>query len=222
MPALAPPVRDGAPRAWPATNEWGAPAFAAGLPQPEGDSLYAAERRPERKPPSSPLPRTPRPSPPDGRRRSIGLARLGDVDRREARDRSVPFGAIAAGARREPAGRLDRFDALILVVLDVGSLVLRAWHLDQPHDMYFDEVYHARTATEFLQDWRYGIVHSIYEYTHPHVAKYAMALGIEAFGDNKVVSTAQLATAGLRRRARDALEPRDRARASATATASMW
>ena len=101
------------------------------------------------------------------------------------RDRSAELTA-------EPAGRFDRFDALILVVLTVGSLALRAWHLDQPRDMYFDEVYHARTATEFLQDWRYGIVHSIYEYTHPHIAKYAMALGIEAFGDNKVVSTAQL------------------------------
>jgi len=40
--------------------------------------------------------------------------------------------------------------------------------------MHFDEVYHARTATEFLQFWRYGIPHDIYEYNHPHLAKYAM------------------------------------------------
>ena len=33
--------------------------------------------------------------------------------------------------------------------------------------MHFDEVYHARTATEFLQDWRYGQSHDIYEWTHP-------------------------------------------------------
>ena len=26
----------------------------------------------------------------------------------------------------------------------------------EPYKMHFDEVYHARTATEFLQDWRYG------------------------------------------------------------------
>ena len=26
----------------------------------------------------------------------------------------------------------------------------------EPYQMHFDEVYHARTATEFLQDWRYG------------------------------------------------------------------
>ena len=43
--------------------------------------------------------------------------------------------------------------------------------------MHFDEVYHARTAAEFLQDWRYGIDHDIYEWTHPHLAKYAMARG---------------------------------------------
>ena len=33
---------------------------------------------------------------------------------------------------------------------------------------------------EFLQDWRYGVPHNIYEYTHPHLAKYAMALGHRA------------------------------------------
>ena len=48
--------------------------------------------------------------------------------------------------------------------------------------MHFDEVYHARTATEFLQDWRYGISHDIYEWTHPHLAKYAMAGGLVAVG----------------------------------------
>ena len=51
--------------------------------------------------------------------------------------------------------------------------------------MHFDEVYHARTATEFLQDWRYGIPHEIYECTHPHLAKYAMAGGIVAWGDDR-------------------------------------
>ena len=52
--------------------------------------------------------------------------------------------------------------------------------------MYFDEVYHARTATEFLQDWQYGEPHAIYEFTHPHLAKYAMAWGIEVCGDHRV------------------------------------
>jgi hypothetical protein len=58
--------------------------------------------------------------------------------------------------------------------------------------MHFDEVYHARTATEFLQFWRYGIPHDIYEYTHPHLAKYAMAGGLVAFGDNQVTSQGSL------------------------------
>jgi Gpi18-like mannosyltransferase len=63
-----------------------------------------------------------------------------------------------------------------------------------PHGMHFDEVYHARTGVEFLQHWRYGMPHSIYEYTHPHLAKYAMAVGIDTLGNNRVVSTSELGT----------------------------
>ena len=62
---------------------------------------------------------------------------------------------------------------------------VRMWRLDEPYQMHFDEVYHPRTATEFLQDWRYGISHDIYEWTHPHLAKYAMALGLVTFGEDK-------------------------------------
>ena len=70
--------------------------------------------------------------------------------------------------------------------------------------MHFDEVYHARTATEFLQHWKYGEPHGIYEYTHPHLAKYAMAKGIDLFADNRVVARSDLGTP-----VRDvALEPR--------------
>ena len=50
------------------------------------------------------------------------------------------------------------------------------------YQMHFDEVYHARTATEFLQDWRYGLSHDIYEWTHPHLAKYLMAGRDRALG----------------------------------------
>ena len=57
------------------------------------------------------------------------------------------------------------------------ALFLRTYRLAEPARMHFDEVYHARTATEFLQDWRYGISHNIYEWTHPHLAKYVMAGG---------------------------------------------
>jgi dolichyl-phosphate-mannose--protein O-mannosyl transferase len=103
------------------------------------------------------------------------------------RDRSAELTA-------EPYGRWDRLDLLIVTLIVIGSFTLRAWHVAQPYDMYFDEVYHARTATEFLQDWRYGMPHSIYEYTHPHLAKYAMAVSIDAFAGNRVSGTSQLTT----------------------------
>jgi Gpi18-like mannosyltransferase/predicted membrane-bound dolichyl-phosphate-mannose-protein mannosyltransferase len=94
----------------------------------------------------------------------------------------------------EPGGRLDRRDALLLLIVFASTLLLRTYRLEVPYSMHFDEVYHARTATEFLQDWRYDMPHSIYEYTHPHLAKYAMALGIEALGNNRVIGTQELDT----------------------------
>ena len=60
--------------------------------------------------------------------------------------------------------------------------------------MHFDEVYHARTATEFLQAWRYGDSHDIYEWTHPHLAKYAMAAGLVLWGEDHVSGTGDLGT----------------------------
>lgn len=101
------------------------------------------------------------------------------------RDRS---GELAA----EGPGRLDRLDLFIVALVIVGALTIRTYRLDQPFDMHFDEVYHARTATEFLQDWRYGIDHSIYEFTHPHLAKYGIALGLIAFGEDRVTGTSEL------------------------------
>jgi hypothetical protein len=92
----------------------------------------------------------------------------------------------------EPTGRFDRLDLLLVVLLVLGTVSVRTYRLDEPYDMHFDEVYHARTATEFLQDWRYGIGHSIYEYTHPHLAKYGIALGLMAFGNDRVTATAEL------------------------------
>ncbi len=102
------------------------------------------------------------------------------------RDRS----ASLAG---EPPGRFDRLDLLVALCILLSAVLLRGYRLAEPYDMYFDEVYHARTAMEFLQDWRYDDPHDIYEYTHPHLAKYAMALGIEAFGDHRVTGQSQVA-----------------------------
>ncbi len=93
---------------------------------------------------------------------------------------------------REGGGTLDRLDLWFIVVLVVVSLCLRTFRLGEPARMHFDEVYHARTAAEFLQDWRYGQPHAIYEYTHPHLAKYAIAGGLVAFGDDRVTATSTL------------------------------
>ena len=98
----------------------------------------------------------------------------------------------SATLRSEGGGRLDRLDLFLVVLLVVGTLLLRTFRLAEPYQMHFDEVYHARTATEFLQDWRYGISHDIYEWTHPHLAKYVMAGGLVLWGEDKVSATSDL------------------------------
>ena len=108
---------------------------------------------------------------------------VGDTSIR--RDRS----ALLVG---ESGGRLDRRDLLLILLVFVASMLLRTYRLEVPYSMHFDEVYHARTATEFLQDWRYDMPHSIYEFTHPHLAKYMMALGIVTLGNNRVTDIRDL------------------------------
>jgi predicted membrane-bound dolichyl-phosphate-mannose-protein mannosyltransferase len=82
------------------------------------------------------------------------------------------------------------FGVALLVALVV--LVTRGYRLDQPRDMYFDEVYHARTAFELLAE------REPYEWTHPHLAKEIMALGILAFGDDRVVGSEATDAKGVR------------------------
>jgi Gpi18-like mannosyltransferase len=117
----------------------------------------------------------------------------------------------SAALNREGGGRLDRFDLWLLLVLVASLLTVRMWRLAEPYQMHFDEVYHPRTATEFLQDWRYGISHDIYEWTHPHLAKYAMAVGIMAWGEDRVAATSQLrrpvVDAAIEPRHDDGLDP---------------
>lgn len=98
----------------------------------------------------------------------------------------------SASLAGEGGGRLDRLDAFLLVVLVVTSFGMRTFRLAEPYQMHFDEVYHARTATEFLQSWRYGLDHDIYEWTHPHLAKYAMAGGLVLWGGDEVRATSEL------------------------------
>ena len=87
---------------------------------------------------------------------------------------------------------MDKLDIWMMAVLAMTLLTVRVWRLGEPYQMHFDEVYHPRTAIEFLQDWRYGISHDIYEWTHPHLAKYAMAGGIVAWGNDRTTATSEL------------------------------
>ena len=85
-----------------------------------------------------------------------------------------------------PRASLNRVDLWVVVAIAVTALSLRGWRVGEPTRFEFDEVYHVRTATEFMQFWRYDDPHAIYEYTHPHVAKYAIAAGLELFGAPRV------------------------------------
>ncbi|HEX7496511.1 MAG TPA: phospholipid carrier-dependent glycosyltransferase [Candidatus Limnocylindrales bacterium] len=131
----------------------------------------------------------------EGERPDLVPAWLMSIWRRLFQRSSMPDRSASLNA--EPRGRLDKLDLWVVVALAVAILSLRVYRLDEPLQMHFDEVYHARTATEFLQDWRYNIPYNlpggyVYEWTHPHVAKYAIAGGIVLFSDDKVTSTGQL------------------------------
>ena len=94
--------------------------------------------------------------------------------------------------RAQPPRRLDRLDLLLLVALVVMAFGFRLWRLDIPRHTHFDEVYHARSATEWLADWQEGWTRDTYEWTHPPLAKYLIAAGIVAADPNKVVGGTDL------------------------------
>ncbi len=120
-------------------------------------------------------------------------AELGPVGWLRARISETPIRPDRSGSlATEGRGHLDRLDLWLLIVLVVAALCLRTFRLAEPARMHFDEVYHARTAAEFLQDWRYGIQHDIYEWTHPHLAKYGIAAGIVLFAGHDVAASSDL------------------------------
>jgi predicted membrane-bound dolichyl-phosphate-mannose-protein mannosyltransferase/Gpi18-like mannosyltransferase len=88
---------------------------------------------------------------------------------------------------REPGRRLDRLDLALVVGLVLFAFFFRLWRLDTPRAMHFDEVYHARSATEWLADWQEGWKRDTYEWTHPMLAKYLIAAGIVVADPNKVI-----------------------------------
>lgn len=75
--------------------------------------------------------------------------------------------------RLHPVGRRGAAMAGVAFVL---VAVTRFAGLGTPPGMYFDEVYHARTAGEYLQG------KEVYEWTHPPLAKEMMALSIAVLG----------------------------------------
>ncbi|OLC53994.1 MAG: hypothetical protein AUH85_12785 [Chloroflexi bacterium 13_1_40CM_4_68_4] len=95
-----------------------------------------------------------------------------------------PAGRLAVPGALVPGRGPTRRDVSIALLLALVVLLTRAYRLDWPRDMYFDEVYHARTAMEMLAGREY------YEWTHPHLAKEAMAASIVLFGDVRAIGTA--------------------------------
>ena len=87
----------------------------------------------------------------------------------------------------EPPRRLDRLDLVLLTGLVLVAFFFRLWRLELPRHTHFDEVYHARSATEWLADWQEGWTRDTYEWTHPPLAKYLIAAGIVVADPNKVV-----------------------------------
>ena len=169
------------------------PATERGLvPWPSFSRRPSGRRQPETDEPVMPT-WTPRPSMQEAGLWGWFTSRV--LDRPVRADHSAKL-------EREGGGRLDRLDLWIVVVLVFAVLSLRMWRLAEPYQMHFDEVYHARTGTEFLQHWRYGISHDIYEWTHPHLAKYAMAGGVVAWGDDRVSATSSIG-ANVRAAARE-------------------
>jgi 4-amino-4-deoxy-L-arabinose transferase-like glycosyltransferase len=93
---------------------------------------------------------------------------------------------------KEPTRRLDRLDLVLVIGFVLFAFLFRLWRLDTPRSMHFDEVYHARSATEWLTDWQEGWTRDTYEWTHPMLAKYLIAAGIVVADPNKETGSVPL------------------------------
>lgn len=94
----------------------------------------------------------------------------------EASPQPTPAPTGAAPVPAQP--RWSRADWGWLAGITVAFLAIGLYRLGWPPEQIFDEVYHARTAEEYLK----GI--NPYEWTHPPLAKLLAALGIASFGMN--------------------------------------
>jgi len=80
---------------------------------------------------------------------------------------------------------------MVMWAIFIFAFVFRVIGLSNPPKEYFDEVYHAFTAKLVLhadnKAWEWWNPHPegfAYEWTHPPVAKLAMAVGMKIFGEN--------------------------------------
>ncbi len=78
-------------------------------------------------------------------------------------------------------------EVVVLVLLVSLVFGVRVFRLAEPRAPVFDEVYHPRTAMEYLAFVRYGLHDEVYEFTHPPLAKELMAAGIVLWGNHRVV-----------------------------------
>jgi len=79
----------------------------------------------------------------------------------------------------------------ILTLILFLAFFIRFFYLAHPPGYIFDEVYHAFTAREYLNNnidawewWTTPPPGVAYEWTHPPVAKYGIAIGMLLFGEN--------------------------------------
>lgn len=92
---------------------------------------------------------------------TAGKVSLNEIAFFDAAGKRIP--AVIAAGTTEGAALLDEQDT----VPDAPSYM---------NGMYFDEIYHARTAYEFLHTM------SVYEWTHPPLGKILIMLGVVLFG----------------------------------------
>lgn len=81
----------------------------------------------------------------------------------------------------------------IFLLILIQALFLRVYNLNYPEKYYFDEVYHAYTASEYLKankqawHWSGGAPQGFaYEWTHPPLAKEIMTLFMYIFGPEQI------------------------------------
>lgn len=89
-----------------------------------------------------------------------------------------------------PEKQSERTWAFLALGVIAFALILRVLNLNWPSTFYFDEVYHAFTATRYVQGdkqaydpWAAPPEGFAFEWTHPPLAKSAMAASIQLFGE---------------------------------------